>query len=159
MIRKGLTISKFRAMDESGIVEIVFFNSPFIKDVFHTGAEFRFYGKLSIAKKTLQLTNPKYEPYIDGLPLPDFVPIYPSVQGVSSKFIEKITAQALDSVIREIVDPLPDAIRLSNSLFNPEISASAFLKYPSGLVMSIIGGTKPSTVQVARPSSPLIWAH
>ena len=32
-IRRGLTISKFRAFDESGSCEIVFFNSPFVKNI------------------------------------------------------------------------------------------------------------------------------
>ena len=88
MLKKGLTISKFRAFDESGSVEVVFFNSTFVKDVFHTGANFRFYGKLALSSKSLQLVNPKYEPYVDGLPLPDFVPIYSLTEGVSSKFID-----------------------------------------------------------------------
>ena len=44
-LKRGLTISKFRAFDESGSCEVVFFNSPFIKNVFHIGSEFRFYGK------------------------------------------------------------------------------------------------------------------
>ena len=30
LIRKNLTISKFRAFDESGACEVVFFNSPFV---------------------------------------------------------------------------------------------------------------------------------
>ncbi|MBO5945052.1 MAG: hypothetical protein J6Q69_00440, partial [Clostridia bacterium] len=65
-IRKGLTISKLKAFDDSGAVEVVFFNSPYVKDVFHVGSQFRFFGKLSLSKNKLQLTNPKYEPYIDG---------------------------------------------------------------------------------------------
>ena len=65
--KNRLTISKFRAFDDTGIVEIVFFNSAFVKDVFHTGSTFRFYGKLSLSKRTLQITSPKYEPYVEGI--------------------------------------------------------------------------------------------
>ena len=50
MIKKGMTISKFRAFDESGSCEVVFFNSPFVKDVFHVGATFRFFGKAAFSK-------------------------------------------------------------------------------------------------------------
>ena len=35
LIKKGMTLSKFRAFDESGSCEVVFFNSPFVKDIFH----------------------------------------------------------------------------------------------------------------------------
>ena len=73
MIKKGMTISKFRAFDESGSCEVIFFNSPFVKDVFHTGATFRFYGKASFSKmRRLVLTSPKYEPVIDGVELDEF---------------------------------------------------------------------------------------
>ena len=116
MLKKGLTISKFRAFDESGSVEVVFFNSTFIKDVFHTGANFRFYGKLSLSSKSLQLVNPKYEPYVDGLPLPDFVPIYSLTEGVSSKFIDKLMESAIRETVMLLDDPLPDSVRTENSL-------------------------------------------
>ena len=42
-LKRGLTITKFRAFDETGAVEISFFNAPFVKDTFHTGSQFRFW--------------------------------------------------------------------------------------------------------------------
>ena len=33
-IRNGYSISKFRAFDESGSVEVMFFNSPFVKEYY-----------------------------------------------------------------------------------------------------------------------------
>lgn len=116
MIRRGFTISKFKAFDESGTVEVVFFNSPFVKDVFHTGSVFRFYGKLSYSKKILQLTNPKYEAYVSGLPLSDFVPIYPLTSGINSKFIDKIINTAINEALPFLDDHLPEGIRLENRL-------------------------------------------
>ena len=116
LLRKGLTVSKFRAFDGSGTVEIVFFNSPYVKEVFHTGSAFRFWGKLSVSKKGLSITNPKYEPYIEGLALPNFVPVYSLTDGITSKFLDKITKTAFDAVINYIDDPLPEKTRLENSL-------------------------------------------
>ncbi len=116
MLKRGLTVSKFRALDESGALEVVFFNSPFVKDVFHTGSEFRFYGKLTISKRNFQLVNPKYEPYVDGIPLPDFIPIYSLTEGINSKFIDKLISSAIREVIIQIDDPIPEKIRLENSL-------------------------------------------
>ena len=115
-IRKGLTISKFRAFDETGSVEITFFNSPFVKEVFTIGATFRFWGKISISKNKLQMSNPKYEPYVDGVALPDFVPIYPLTDGISSKQIDKLVKTAINDVLPQIIDPIPDNVRLENSL-------------------------------------------
>ena len=115
-IRRGLTISKFRAFDDSGACEILFFNSPFVKDVFHMGATFRFYGKAIYAKGRIQLVNPKYEEIIPGIPLPSLVPIYPLTEGISSKFIDKLIKFSLSEVLSSIVDPLPDELRIKNSL-------------------------------------------
>ena len=115
-IRRGLTLSKFRAFDESGTVEIIFFNSPYVKDIFHIGSTFRFWGKVSLQKKKLQLTNPKYEPCIEAGMLPDFVPIYPLTDGITSKQIDKLIKSAINDILPEIIDPIPDNIRLENSL-------------------------------------------
>lgn len=115
-IKRGFTISKFRAFDQSSSVEIVFFNSPFVKDIFHTGLEFRFYGKLTCSKNTLQLVNPKYESFVDGLPLADLVPIYSLTEGISSKLIDKLMAVAIRDTVMLIDDPLPESIRIENNL-------------------------------------------
>ena len=115
-LKRGLTISKFRAFDETGSCEIVFFNAPYIKDVFHIGSEFRFYGRPSLQKNKLQLTNPKYEPYVNGIPLPDFTPIYPQTEGLSSKQLDKLIQNAINDILPQIKDPIPDYLRLKNQL-------------------------------------------
>ncbi len=115
-IRNNLTISKFRAFDESGTVEIVFFNSPFVKDVFSVGASFRFYGKLTYSKKQLQMISPKYEPFVESNPLPDFVPVYPLTEGLSSKIIDKLILSVIDESVSKLSDPLPEHIRVATEL-------------------------------------------
>ena len=117
LVKKGMTISKFRAFDESGSCEVVFFNSPFVKDVFHVGSTFRFYGKASFSKgRYLVLTAPKYEPVIEGVELDDFTPIYALTDGLSSKMLEKHIRAAVDELLPFIEDPLPDDIRLKYGL-------------------------------------------
>ena len=115
-LTRGLTITKFKAFDETGAVEISFFNSPFVKDVFHTGSQFRFWGRLTKSKRALQLTNPKYEPYVEGVELAQYVPVYALTSGINSKFLEKITKIAIDAIMPYIVDPLPESIRFANKL-------------------------------------------
>ena len=115
-IRRGLSLSKFRAFDESGSIEITFFNSPYVKDVFHIGSTFRFWGKVTVQKSKLQMANPKYEPYVEFMPLADFVPIYPLTDGLSSKQIDKLIKSAINNILPEIIDPIPDNIRIANSL-------------------------------------------
>lgn len=42
--RRGMTILRFRASDESGSAEVCFFNQHYLKSSFPVGARFRFYG-------------------------------------------------------------------------------------------------------------------
>ena len=117
MVKKGMTISKFRAFDESGSCEVIYFNSPFVKDVFHIGSTFRFFGKASFSKtRRLVLTAPKYEPIIDGVELDEFTPIYSLTDGISSKMLEKYIKSAIDDLLPSIEDPLPEEVRLKYEL-------------------------------------------
>lgn len=115
-IRNNLTVSKFSAFDESASCEIVFFNSPYIKDVFHIGSSFRFTGKAVISKGKISFTNPKFEPFSETASLPDFIPIYHLTDGLSGKVLEKLVNTALSAAVMEIEDPLPDYIRIKNEL-------------------------------------------
>ena len=115
-LRKGLTVSKFHAFDESGKCEISFFNAPYVKDIFKIGAEFRFYGKIEHSRTKYHYTNPSYEPVIEGRELPPLTPIYPLTEGITSKFLDKLCKTAIDEVLYAIRDPLPDDIRIKYSL-------------------------------------------
>lgn len=116
LVKGGMKISKFRAFDDSGSCEIVFFNAPYVKDVFTVGSVFRFWGKASLNGRKLQLLNPSYEPCIEEANLPELIPIYPLTDGISSKNIDKLVRAAMSKVSDEIVDPLPEEIRLDNEL-------------------------------------------
>ena len=115
-LKAGMTLSSFRAYDDSGSVEVVFFNSPFVKNVFHTGARFRFYGKLDYSRGHIRLSSPKYEPYLESRPLADFVPVYPLTEGITSKMLDGIIRSVINDALAGLKDPLPENIRLKNSL-------------------------------------------
>ena len=114
----NLQMSKFRAFDESGSVEVIFFNAPYIKEVFHKGDTFRFYGKPSFSKSNrLNFVNPKYDQMQQQTSAPaDFVPVYSLTDGMSSKVLEKIIRGAINECAPSIFDHLPDEIRVSNQL-------------------------------------------
>ncbi len=107
---RHMTLTKFRAFDETGTVEIVFFNQPYCRDVFTVGDEFRFYGILTQDKRLYRMTNPAYEPILADRPLPDMVPRYPLTEGISSKIIATAVAAALPC-LSGLSDFLPENIR------------------------------------------------
>ena len=112
---RHMTLTKFRAFDETGTVEVVFFNQPYCRDAFAVGDEFRFYGTLTADKKIYRLTNPAYEPLTPDRPLPDMVPRYPLSEGISSKILSQAVTSALPC-LSALQDFLPENIRQKYSL-------------------------------------------
>jgi len=91
-------ITKFVAFDESGKCTLTFFNQPFIKDIFHVGDEFRFYGKLSVKYNTRELSSPSYEPVIPGKKLQSLIPVYPLTEGLTQMFVKSVTELAFNTL-------------------------------------------------------------
>ena len=133
-VRRGMTVTRFRAFDESGSVEIVFFNQSYVKDIFHTGALFRFFGKITRGRSGIQMTSPAYEAALPSAQLPEFVAKYPLSDGLSQKVVEKAVLTALRTVLPTMTDHLPESIRqkynfptLSYALMNVHAPRSAEL--------------------------------
>ncbi len=115
-VKNRMTLIKFRAFDESGSIEIVFFNQPYVKDIFHVGMTFRFWGALTIAAKRRQLASPIYEESVEGEPLPGFIPVYSTTEGVSQKVLAGLIDQAIHQALPSLSDPLPEHIREKEGL-------------------------------------------
>lgn len=107
MIRRGMTVMKLRAFDETGAVQLTYFNQPYLKNTMHTGSMFRFFGKITYEYNSLQMTNPITEPYYEGAALPDIVPVYPLSSGLTQKFMAGIVSEALKTVSGELREFLP----------------------------------------------------
>ncbi len=107
---RHMSITKFRAFDESGTVEVVFFNQPYTSECFAVGDEYRFYGKLTYGKKYCTLTNPIFEKQTPGVPLRDMASRYALTDGLSNKIIASAIEAALPA-LSMIKDFLPENIR------------------------------------------------
>ena len=71
-IKRGMSLLKFRAFDDSGVCEIVYFNQNYFKEKFPVGSTFRFYGKVEVTKGKYSMSSPAADPWIEGEPLPPF---------------------------------------------------------------------------------------
>ena len=115
-IRRGMVLTRFTAFDETGTVQITYFNQPYLRDAFALGTSHRFFGR---CEKTtggrLAMTSPKHEPLTaadpgDGSALPSIYPIYRVTAGLTQKLIAQSVERALSVVYppeKEIPDPLP----------------------------------------------------
>lgn len=115
-LRRGMTISKLRAFDDSGSCEITFFNQPYIKDSIVKGGEYRFFGKLIAQGGKRILSAPSYEPIIEGRELPPLIPLYPLTAGVNQKMLSKLITCALSELGDSIPEPLSNEIRKKHCL-------------------------------------------
>ncbi|MBQ7398065.1 MAG: DEAD/DEAH box helicase, partial [Clostridia bacterium] len=119
MIRRGMSLLKFRAYDDSGSCEITFFNQNYHKDSFPLGATFRFYGKVERVGKRFAMSSPAFEeiaPDGDASDLAPLFPVYPLTEGLSQKQIATNIAMALRLAHPVMEDPLPAEWRVKRAL-------------------------------------------
>ncbi|MFA5561118.1 MAG: ATP-dependent DNA helicase RecG [Eubacteriales bacterium] len=114
--KTGLRLCTFRAGDSSGTVEVVFFNRDYVKDIFHVGGVFRFWGVLSHKNRGYQLASPQFEAVLPNQALPDYVSLYPLTEGLSQKVLASLVNAALGAVLPSLSDHLPESVRLAYRL-------------------------------------------
>lgn len=95
MIRRGMTITKLFAVDETGRCNITFFNQAYVKDVLSLGSYFRFYGRIKKTGKTVSMASPVFEPILPHKALRALVPIYPLSSGLTQKMVSSAVSEAL----------------------------------------------------------------
>ena len=115
-IKRGMSLLKFRAFDESGICDITYFNQNYLKDKFSIGSTFRFYGKVEKAKKRYEMSSPAADPWVEGMPPRSFFSVYRLSDGLSQKQISQNVEAALGMASESMPDPLPEEIRERHGL-------------------------------------------
>ena len=110
-IRRGMTLYKFSAADDSGVIEVTLFNRKYLAENLREGRSYLFYGKLGYGITLRQMSSPEIMPaeYIG------IEPVYAATEGLSSKTIEKIMKNAL-IYTDSMQDAIPDGIRQKNGL-------------------------------------------
>lgn len=111
-VRRGLELVKFRAVDDSGSVDITFFNQPYIKNSIHRGDCLNIYGKIIGIGARRTMTNPVVEHQgAAGTVTGRIVPLYKLTTGLSQKVIMSTVRQALDACLSELPEVLPEQLR------------------------------------------------
>lgn len=113
---RSLTLVTCIVKDGTGVVKLTWYNSPFLKQVFHIGQTFIFVGTLIVRNHQLTMEHPEYytQAQYDKL-VSSLQPVYPLTEGLSNKVVTKAVAGAL-VYLDEITDKVPEEIRKSFSL-------------------------------------------
>ena len=115
-IRKGLDLVKLRVVDETGALELTFFNQSYLKNTFHTGETYVFYGKAEGTPRRAQMTNPLFEREGSQQVTGRIMPVYPLTAGVSQSLLSRAVRQGLDACADGLDDCLPEQTRLAHQL-------------------------------------------
>ena len=110
-IRRGMTLYKFAAADDSGVIEVTLFNRKYLAENLRQGRSYLFYGKLGYGITLRQMSSPEIMPaeYMS------IEPVYAATEGLSSKTIEKIMKNAL-VYADGMTEVIPQGIREKNGL-------------------------------------------
>ena len=119
-IRKGLELVKFRAVDETGALDITYFNQAYRKNEFHEGQTYVFFGQAEGNLLRRQMNNPAAEPEGKGEVTGRIVPVYPLTAGVSQTLLRRAVTQGLSACSELLPDLLPDELRLAQGLCRVE---------------------------------------
>ena len=111
-IRHGLDIVKLRAVDESGVLDVTFFNQSYAKDNLHLGESYIFYGKIEARGARRAMTNPIYEREDGAHSVTGrIIPVYRVNAGLNQRTMLQSVRQGLDECGDLIEDVLPDVLR------------------------------------------------
>ena len=111
-VRRGLELVKLRAVDESGSVDITFFNQPYAKDNLIRGESYMFFGKIEATGMRRSMVNPVYEKSAgSGTVTGRIIPIYRVCNGLNQRTMLQAVRQGLDACLDRIPDVLPQDVR------------------------------------------------
>jgi ATP-dependent DNA helicase RecG len=101
--------------DDTGIVQAVWFNQPYIAKLLKPGGDLILTGELSYFRGARQLVNPEFETIGDTLDAEllhtgRIVPVYPLTRGISQRFLRELVAKALDEWRGAVYENLPASL-------------------------------------------------
>ena len=108
--RRGKSYTKVKISDGESMLEILYFNAPYVANNLKKGEEYFCYGKVSENRGgarwggSIQMIHPEFAKGAEGL-----VPIYPLTRGISQNDIRKLE-KSVSHLADQVEDYLPEKI-------------------------------------------------
>ena len=129
--RSRKTIQKVKIEDDTGSLDLTWFNQPFIIKNFNEGDVLSISGRVELFARKPTIISPEYEVFTGStLHTGRIIPIYPETRGVSSKWLRKQIFLILEQFF--IQDYLPQRIIRDHKLWELEKSIK-LIHFPENL--------------------------
>lgn len=128
-------IQKALIADDSGSMEIIWYNQPFLTKYIHVNDNLSLSGKADFFNRKVILTSPEYElinQQTETLHTGRLVPIYPETKGVSSKWLRRQVYKLLHEFESQMPDYMPATLMAKYS-YPPLIEALRNVHFPQNL--------------------------
>ncbi len=110
-VRRNMLITSMLVFDDTGMMNIVWYNNKYIKNNLKAGEKYIFFGTVAKNKQgRIQMTAPVYEKHGNERFTGKIVPIYPLTANLSQKIVQSAMETALKEAGR-LSEYLPDHIR------------------------------------------------
>lgn len=104
--------------DNSGTVELVFFNARYLSSQFHVGEEYTLFGKITLVRGKRQMAHPEFHRVGDKDDVRGILPVYPLTEGISQQQM-RTWQQAAHPCAAEIEEWLPNHVVMAHHLCSP----------------------------------------
>ena len=115
--------------DDSGMLEVVFFNGYFLNKLFDIGKEYVFYGRVTENLDRLQIVHPEFTLAGSSDDIREIIPVYSLRQGISQKEMRRMQRD-IKGVYSSIKEWIPEDIVKKNKLASLDFAISN-MHFPS----------------------------
>ncbi|MDE2026520.1 MAG: hypothetical protein KGJ07_08590, partial [Patescibacteria group bacterium] len=161
--KRGKKLQEATVEDETGQLDIIWFNQPYITKVLIAGNRVSFSGRVEKNGTHILLTAPEYELLNNGplLHTGRLVPIYPETKGISSKWLRRQIYKIIFEQGDSLSEYLPDAILNTQKLMRYK-QALEQVHFPSTLEQAERARTRLAfdevfLLQLASSQRRLLW--
>lgn len=117
--RNFKTIQKAKISDETGVIDLIWFNQPFLIKNIRKRCKISLSGKVDLFSGKLVLESPEYEIINDSLATIHtgrLVPVYPETRGITSKWLRRQIYEIIQEQGQNLFEHIPDSIIKHNNL-------------------------------------------
>ena len=111
-------LQKAEIADETGTIEVVWFNQPYLTKIIHSQDKIALSGKIDWFLRKIVMQSPDYEIITNSPSIHTgrLVPVYSETRGITSKWLRRQTYNLLKENKNQFIEYLPDSTLVDHSL-------------------------------------------